>query len=198
MCIRDRPRTSPDRYEMLKKALRLTYGKTQHQRHIELIKYAATEVPVLDVKPSNMLMYIQDLAGDSKEQFERAVLLNRLPNSVRTTLASSSAASNEELALEADRIMESFLLARPGCTPASVLAMEAAPAAPIPQGPSGYPMPSPCQVAAVGTGPTRGTDQSFLCFIHAKYGAKAYSCKSKRCPMHHLVQKRSGNAGAGR
>ena len=82
------PRTAADHYEMLKRALRLTYGKTQAQRHIELIKYAAAEEPVLDVKPSNMLMYIQDLASDSKEEFERAVLLNRLPNSVRTTLAS--------------------------------------------------------------------------------------------------------------
>ena len=155
------PRTSPDWYERLKRVLRLTYGKTQAQRHIELIEYAAAKEPVLDVKPSNMLMYIKDLAGNSKEDFERAVLLNRLPNSVRTTLASSNAASNEELALEADQVMEAFLLARPGCTPASVMAMESMPSVPpVPTFPPAVPTPSPYQIAAVGATPARGSEST--------------------------------------
>ena len=60
-----------------------------------------------------MLTHIRDLAGDeSKEAFERAVLLNRLPEQVRTTLASSSAATIDDLVKEADKVMESYLLAR--------------------------------------------------------------------------------------
>ena len=62
----------------------------------------------MDVKPSNMLMHIRDLSGDSKETFERAVLLNRLPSSVRTT-PTSNAASNKDLTLEANQVMEAFL-----------------------------------------------------------------------------------------
>ena len=202
------PRATPDRYEQLKRALRLTYGKTQAQRHIELIEYAATKEPVLDVKPSNMLMYIKDLIGDSKEAFERAVFLNRLPNSVRSILASSTATSNEALALEANQIMEAFLLARPGCTPASVMAMESV-QPPYPSSsavasssqavafPAAPPPPLPCQISAVSQH-QKTPNASFLCFIHAKYGPKAYSCKSKQCPMHHLVQKKQGNSRAGR
>ena len=88
------PGNTVDRYEQLKAALQLTYGKTQAQHHIELIQYAAAKEPVLDVKPSNMLLHIRDLAGDSRGAFERAVLLNRLPKSVRTTLSTSAAPNN--------------------------------------------------------------------------------------------------------
>ena len=181
------PGNTGDRYDQLKAALQLTYGKTQAQRHIELIQYAAAKEPVLDVKPSNMLLHIRDLAGDSRGAFERAVLLNRLPKSVRTTLSTSAAANNEALAKKANQVMDSFLLAHPGATPASIMAVESAGSA-----------AEPGEVAAV-TQP-RKSDDAFLCFIHARYGAKAYSCKSARCPMHHLVKKKraQGNARAGR
>ena len=59
-------------------------------------------------------MHIRELAGDSKEAFERAVLLNRLPDPVRNILANSGAPNNDALAKEASRVMEAFLLARSG------------------------------------------------------------------------------------
>ena len=102
------PAATPDCYERLKRSLQLTFGKTPAQRHVELIEYAAAKEPVLDVKPSNMLMHIRDLSGDSKEAFKRAVLLNRLPSSVRMT-PTSNAASNKDLTLEANQVMEAFL-----------------------------------------------------------------------------------------
>ena len=179
----------------------MTFGKTPAQRHVELIQYASAKEPILDVKPSNMLMHIRDLSGDSKAAFERAVLLNRLPSSVRTTLSTSTTVSNEEWALEANQVMEAFLLARPGCTPTSVMAMENMVPAPAP-------MPMPVQpaveVAAVDSKHQRNPDAAFLCFYHAKFGAKAYSCKSNRCPIWGQVQRRpqqhlaSGNGRAGR
>ena len=170
-------------------------GKTQAQRHVELIASASAKEPVLDMKPSNMLLHIHDLSGDSKAAFERAVLLNRLPNSVRTTLSTSSAATNEAWALEANQVMEAYLLAHPGATPASIMAMESMfSATPSPEAPA-------VDIAAVAR-PAKGTEAPFLCFIHQRYGTKAFSCKSPRCPMHHLVQKRSspapGNGRAGR
>ena len=191
------PGNTPDRYDQLKSALQLTYGKTQEQKHIELIQYAAAKEPVLDVKPSNMLLHIRELAGDSRGAFERAVLLNRLPKSVRTTLSTSSAADNTALALEANKVMQSFLLAHPGATPASIMALESAGSVAVPVDHA----VGSSEVAAVAR---RSDDQrrpeadSFLCFIHARYGAKAYSCKSSRCPMHHLVKKRTAASGNGR
>ena len=193
------PGNTPDRYDQLKKALQLTYGKTQEQKHIELIQYAAAREPVLDTKPSNMLLHIRELAGDSRGAFERAVLLNRLPKSVRTTLSTSAATDNAVLALEANKVMESFLIAHPGATPASTMALESAS--------TGTPDLSaePSGVAAVARrldDQRRPESDPFLCFIHARYGAKAFSCKSARCPMHHLVAKKrtaaSGNGRAGR
>ena len=98
---------------------------------MELIQYASAKEPVLDVKPSNMLLHVRDLSGDSKQAFERAVIINRLPKSVRTTLSTSTAVSNEDWANEANQVMEAFLLAQPGCTPASVMAMESMAPAPF-------------------------------------------------------------------
>ena len=186
------PAATPNRYRLLKDALQLTYGKTQAQRHVELISYAAAKEPVLDMKPSNMLLHVRDLSGDSKAAFERAVILNRLPHSVRTLLSTSTAATNEAWALEANQAMEAFLLSHPGATPASIMALESA---------SSPSCGDSVDVAAVSR-PQRGPDPPFLCFIHQRYGSKAFSCKSPRCPMHHLVQKRPtpapGNGRAGR
>ena len=185
------PATTPDRYQRLKTTLQTTYGKTAAQRHVELIEYASSKEPVLDVKPSNMLMYINDLIGDSKDAFVRAVhILNRLPHSVRTTLSTSSAPNNEALALEANDVMEAYLLARPGATPASIMALESM-------------QQLPPSVAAVSGRQQQQQGTPFLCHIHQKYGTRAFSCKSSRCPMHDQVQRRPpssapGNSRAGR
>ena len=196
------PAATPDRYARLKTTLQQTYGKTAAQKHVELIQYAATKEPVLDTKPTIMLLQIRELAGDAGEAFQRAVLLNRLPSSVRTTLSTSGAADNDALALEANQMMEAFLLARPGCTPASVMAMEstmsshASPPSMI--APDPYP-PGPPGVAAAYRPPER-KDAAFLCFIHTKYGSKAFNCKSTKCPMYGQTQRKpaSGNGRAGR
>ena len=180
------PETTPNRYQLLKDALQLTYGKTQAQRHVQLISYALAKEPVLDMKPSNMLLHVRDLSGDSKAAFERAVILNRLPHSVRTSLSTSEAQTNEAWALEANKVMEAFLLNHPGATPASIMAMElSSNLHPPPRGlgldrvVQGCSNCSNCppEVAALAR-PQRGQDAAFLCFFHQRYGAKAFSCKS--------------------
>ena len=55
-----------------------------------------------DHKPSNLLMKICTLSGASYEALERAMFLNQLPPAVKTALANSKAANNEELGTEAD------------------------------------------------------------------------------------------------
>ena len=146
--------------------------------------------PVLDVKPSNMLTHIRDLAGDeSKEAFERAVLLNRLPEQVRTTLASSSAATIDDLVKEADKVMESYLLAR---SHAPALASVDVPAPAVVADHPDLP-----EVDAVTF-----SRKPFLCFVHERYGPRAYSCRSAKCTMRNQVQKKPsgapGNSRAGR
>ena len=191
------PETTANRYQLLKDALQLTYGKTQAERHVQLINFASAKEPVLDMKPSNMLLLVRDLSGDSKAAFERAVILNRLPHSVRQSLSTIAAQSNEAWALEANKAMETFLLNHPGATPASIMALESGSSPPAGDH-AGCTNCTP-EVAAVAR-PQRKQEAAFLCFFHQRYGAKAFSCKSPRCPMHHLVQKRpaTGNGRAGR
>ena len=208
------PATTPDRYERLKAILQSTFGKTPAQKHVELIDYAACKEPVLDIKPSNMLLHIETLSGDNLAAFQRSILLNRLPNSIRTVLSTSSL-SNADLAKEADQMMETFLLARPGCTPSSIMAMEnmmqiphpyaassPAYATPAPTYPQHAPPLVPQSAVPPGIAAVQRQKQSpFLCFFHAKFGAKAYNCKSAQCPMHGQTQRRpqaSGNGRAGR
>ena len=74
------PVTNANRYELLRTTLITTYGQTAAQKHSELIDFAANKEPITDQKPSSILLYIQELSGDSKEAFERHVLLNRLPS----------------------------------------------------------------------------------------------------------------------
>ena len=149
------PAATPNRYQRLKDTLITTYGKTAAQKHVELIEFASAKEPILDQKPSNILLYIQDLSGDSKEAFEQQVLLNRLPESVRTTLSTSMTQSNAEFALEANPVMESYLLAQniASRSVSSVATQEAT-------------VPPP-EVAAVSGPP--------LCFVHARYESRAYS-----------------------
>ena len=180
----------PNRYERLKAVLTSTYGKTKSQRHCELIEYAATKTPVLDVKPSNMLMYVRDMAGqDSQEAFLRTVLLNRLPDQVRTTLSNTNFANNDDLDKQADKVMEAFLQSNAALASSSVAAVAADQADDV--------RSAPFEVAAV----TSKNAPPFLCFIHAKYGPKAFSCRSSQCPMRNQVQRRRpapGNDNAGR
>ena len=126
---------TPDRYQQLKSILNTIYGKTAEEKHVELIEFASRKDPIMDQNPSSILLYIQDLSGDSKEAFERQVLLNRLPKSVRTTLSTSSAANNAEFAKEADQVMRAYKLALKNSSPSSssVAAVSVSPEDSVPE-----------------------------------------------------------------
>ena len=133
-------------------------------------------------------MYIQDLSGNSKEEFECQILMNRMPESVQTALSTSVAVSNEEFAKEANKVMESYLLARNASRP-SISAVSARGSASFED--EGANVPEVAAVSRPGQPP--------LCFAHARYGVRAFSCRSARCPMRGQVQPRqSGNGTAGR
>ena len=194
------PVATADRYQQLKATLMTIYGKTAAEKHAELIEFASNKEPILDQKPSCILMYIQELSGDSKEAFERQVLLNRLPEAVRTTLSTSAARTNAEFAKEANRVMESYCLAHKVST-SSVSSVSS---------PGVEDADDQFQnVAAVYRPPPKASTSSGLCSTHAKYGSRAFTCRSAACPMRGQLQPRgpplqqqrrpfSGNGGAGR
>ena len=183
------PATTPDRYQQLKTTLLLTYGKTQAEKYKELIQFAAAKEPITDQKPSSLLMYIQDLLGNSKEEFERQILLNRMPEAFQTALSTSTAVSNEDFAKEANKVMQSYLLARNASTP-SVSAVSF---------PDAVSFSDDGTFAAPDVAAVSRPGQPPLCFTHARYGSRAFSCRSSRCPMRGQVQpKPSGNGPAGR
>ena len=180
----------PDRYVALKAALIKAYGKTQDTKNAELLELATRSAGLGDKRPSSMLMKIRNLSGSSYEALERAMFLNTLPVTVRTALAGSKAANNDDLAAEADAIMEQVLLAnRAGGVPGAI---------------------SNVEVDAVNRRQSRGPYQapssspSFrrpdtLCYLHRKYGSDAYACRSPNCPMKDRIrQPPAGNGRAGR
>ena len=189
------PPNTADKYAQLKAALTDNYGKTESQRHAELIEFAASKEPITDIKPTALLMHITNLSGSSYVAMERAIFLNRLPAEVRTILSSSQAVTNSDLAKEANTVLAEFLLAKKQKSYiAAVSAVETVPEASV----------SAVRPARPSAGPPRqNSGVPFLCYVHARYGQQAVSCRSARCPMRHLIQRQStprasGNAGPGR
>ena len=100
-----------------------------------------------------------------------------------SVLANSTTESNDELGVEANQIMESFLLSRKNNAVSQLVSS-------VDSGPS----PSdPMEVAAVQV-----KKKQFLCFTHTRYGDRAFNCKSTQCAMRNQIQPRPGNGRAGR
>ena len=180
---------SNEKYTLLKRALLKAYGKSPAKKGAELLAMTSRPGGIGDRKPSNLLMKIRTLSGSNYEAMEQAMFLSQLPLPVRTALANSKAATNDELGVEADNVMEEFQLGS---------AAFAAPHAAVSS------VDHPIQVEAVNarrrTQPeTSRPQQAELCYVHKKYGRQAYSCRSSTCPMKHQVAPPpSGNGRAGR
>ena len=100
--------TSNTKYTLLKQALLKAYGKSTAKKNAELLAMTARPGGIGNCRPSNLLMTICTLSGSSYEALERAMFLSQLPLAVRTALANSKTASNDELGAEADNVMEEF------------------------------------------------------------------------------------------
>ena len=90
-----------DKYKALKEALIKAFGKTQTQKDNELLSLSGLG----DKKPSALLRHIRSLNADP-ETLLRALFLAQLPTEVRQILAASGKTNLDELAADADRIME--------------------------------------------------------------------------------------------
>ena len=188
-----------DRYGTLKAALIKAYGKSRAKKNAELLALNSKSGMLGDRKPSTFLMKIRKLSDSSYEAMERAMFLHHMPLPVRTALASSKATSNDELAAEADAVLEEFQLGRDAnAVPHAVAAVTTLP-------PLAY---APQEVSAAFR--PRGQDRARqppiarpssepLCFLHRKYGVYAHSCRSASCPMkNQITPPAQGNGRAGR
>lgn len=158
-----------DRYLALKTALIKAFGRTQAEKDNELLSLSGLG----DRKPSGLLRHIRSLNADP-ETLLRALFLAQLPIEVRQVLAGSAITDLDEMAANADRIME------------------------VSQATSGFPGVSNLKKAKRPiAGPSTTTP---LCFYHAKFGKAARKCHYKGCPLSHLIPSStaSGNDQAGR
>lgn len=158
-----------NRYLALKTALIKAFGKTQAQKDNELLSLSGLG----DRKPSGLLRHIRSLNADP-ETLLRALFLAQLPIEVRQVLAGSATTDLDEIAADADRIMEASR------TPSSVAGVSVLKQAK-------HPTPGPPATTA-------------LCYYHARFGEAARKCNRKGCLLSHLVPTAtaSGNGQAGR
>ena len=180
---------STEKYTLLKRALLKAYGRSPAKKNAELLAMTARPGGIGDRKPSNLLMKIRTLSGASYDALERAMFLNQLPHAVRTALANSKAASNDDLAVEADNVMEEFQLGSASlAAPHSVSSVDRT-----------------VEVDAASFRPKVRPDrqegrrpQADLCFIHKRYGKQAYTCRSSSCPMRDILAAPPPSTGNGR
>ena len=194
--VMELPVTDTNRFRKLKEALVETFGKDDEEKRAELLRFCSRSDGLGDRKPINLLMHIRHLAGNSYEALERAMFLNQLPAPVRTALANSTAATNEELAREAGKILREFKLAKSRSSEPHVTEVRSDPepstevsAAFAPQRNARQPLP-----------PSSTSVRPYICYPHSKYGTKAFACKSSKCAMRGQVAPRpvQGNGNAGR
>ena len=117
-----------------------------------------------DRKPTALLRHIRSLNADPATLL-RALFLTQLPHEVRQILAASGKTDLDQLAADADRIMEV-----PSIAPSSIAGIK------NPQ----RQLPRP-------------TANNPLCFYHAKFGNSARKCHQKGCSMGNLVTDTDSN-----
>ena len=192
------------RYAALKGALTDSFGRSTAHRHAELI--ALTKDGTLgDRKPTEFLMHMRSLHGNSIETWERATLLNALPPQVRAILSNSNAANNKRLAQEANSIMEENGLSRVTAGVRSIdfgddqdhyTAVEAVASRPQDRRRRDF-SDDRSDRRDRGEGQQRKQKQR-LCYNHSKFGNRAYSCKGGDCGMRDAPLSHPPAAGNGR
>ena len=118
-----------EKYGLLQTQLLKSFGQKSVTKQAELLQMVSN--PTMgDNLPSDVLLLIRNLSGQSYKDVERAIFLSHLPMPVSTALASSKAATNDQLADEAnDVFLEHRVAARSRVRPAvSAVAARPAPA----------------------------------------------------------------------
>lgn len=150
-------------YTNLKEALIGAFGKTQVEKDQELLNLNGLG----DRRPTALLRYIESLNSDPAT-LKRALFLGQLPLEVRRVLAAQNTININELAEQADRVME----AGRDNTFNGINAIKRRPKI-----------------------PSSATME--LCFYHNKFGENARKCGRKGCSMSRLVLDETSVSGNG-
>ena len=146
-------------YNKIKSALIAAFGKSQAQKDQELLNLNGLG----DRKPSELLQHMRNLNADPETLF-KALFMAQLPHEARRILASSSKTELDELAVEADRIVEVSRLANE--LPVNAINQGARNRVDTPQRVRSSVEPR------TGTWPTIPG----VCKYHLRYGERARSC----------------------
>ena len=143
------------KYEALKAYLLETFELSESERAQRLLEMRGLG----DGKPSELMARMLSLLGAEEPNFLfRELFLRHMPPQVRTALASRRITNPRELAAEADR----FFLAARSSTPEML--------APIRSSVRPADIRRPDGAAAA-------TDNTEMCYFHARFGAKARRCR---------------------
>ena len=186
------------RYKLIRK-----FGKSQYQKDSELLAIRSLG----DLKPTEMWSKFQRLNKDphnATSTFVKAYLINMYPPEVRTAIANTSFADNDEMAEAADKIMD---MKKPSQVNA-ILHGDGQDEEEIPE----VDAINRGQATGRGRGTSRGRNtpgggqkpaaasKSKTCFYHDRHGLSAFRCEGSPCPFATapLASKPAGNATAGR
>ena len=161
-----------EKYELLKNQLLKSFGRKSITKQAELLEMVSN--PTMgDNIPWDILLMIRNLSGSSYKYVERAIFLSHLPPVVRTALASSKAATNDQLADEASAI---FLEHKIGAR-ARARAVSAVEVPDQEEDVPWIPDEAPRVFAAERPIPPS------CCPAHKRWGWKAYACRRGSCPL---------------
>lgn len=147
-----------DPYADLKKRLLAAFTLSDRERAARLLDLE----DLGDQKPSALVDHILALAGSCNRDFLlREIFLRKLPESIRSIVASSSTSDLRSLGAEADR---HFTAAG-----AMITAVEQRPPSPL---------STPTEVLASSRQPRRTPKSNNVCFYHEKFGALARKCRA--------------------
>ena len=166
------PPAAGSRYSALKTALIAAFGRTQESKDAELLSMTGLG----DRTPTGLLRHMRSLNSNPATLF-KALWLAQLPPEARRICAASPGTDLDDLAKQADAVVET---SRNFNCQVVIAAARTNAQAKFP----------------------RTTE---LCFFHAKFGKAARKCRGEPCPMHSLPQQSgsvsspiSGNDQAGR
>lgn len=168
---------SENMYEALKTRLLTQYADSEQKR----IKKLLQDLELGDMRPSQLLREMQDLAGNEmNENMLKSVWMNRLPSNVRSIISISSEQLNK-LALLADKVMEvsdvqqvcSITTPANSATPESTLEKQINMLAKEISELKSHMQPRPRSRSRSRTS-HNGDD---LCWFHRKFGDKARKCR---------------------
>lgn len=182
------------RYMKMKKILIDTFGESQTEKDSKLLRISGLG----DRKPTSLLRHMRSLNVDMDTLF-RHLFLSHLPAGVRRVLVSQDFKSLEDMAKQADRIVESDSAWNQAMVVAAAL-----------EDPAIQGVNAAFQDGGGGRRKReqkRGGDARFapgeLCYFHNHFGDQAFRCKGNGCakqnsPLATRPISRSGNANAGR